>query len=59
MGNEGLSSAGEQVIKTACALCVHSCGMNVYVRDGKIVRVERKNLLEKAEIGVGITFEHE
>ena len=40
MGKEGLSSAGEQVIKTPCALCVHSCGMNVYVKDGNIVRVE-------------------
>ncbi|MEM0314169.1 MAG: molybdopterin-dependent oxidoreductase [Candidatus Bathyarchaeia archaeon] len=30
----------ENVVKTDCAMCYHSCGLNVYVKDGKIVRVE-------------------
>jgi len=30
----------EEVVKTDCAMCYHSCGLNVYVRDGKIVKVE-------------------
>lgn len=52
MGKEALSSGGEQVIKTACAMCVHSCGMDVYVRDGRIVRVEgmAEHPLNKGEI---------
>jgi anaerobic selenocysteine-containing dehydrogenase len=29
-----------QLVKTACQLCHLSCGMNVYVRDGRVVRVE-------------------
>lgn len=32
-------STREKVVKTACALCVHSCGMNAHVKGGKIVRV--------------------
>ena len=32
--------AGEQVVKTACQLCLNHCGMNVYVKDGKITRVD-------------------
>ena len=31
---------GTQVVKTSCQLCHLSCGMNVYVEDGRIVRVE-------------------
>ena len=31
--------ADEQVVKTACQLCFNHCGMNVYVKDGKITRV--------------------
>jgi anaerobic selenocysteine-containing dehydrogenase len=31
---------GFQIVKTSCQLCHISCGMNVYVKDGKIVRVE-------------------
>lgn len=30
----------EKVVKTDCAMCYHSCGLNVYVRNGKIVKVE-------------------
>ena len=29
-----------QLVKTACQLCVAICGMNVYLEDGKIVKVE-------------------
>ena len=29
-----------QMVKTSCQLCHLSCGMNVYVKDGKIVGVE-------------------
>jgi len=29
-----------QIVKTTCQLCHLSCGMNVYVKDGKIVEVE-------------------
>ncbi len=29
-----------EIIKTDCALCVHSCGLNVHVDDGKIVYVQ-------------------
>jgi len=52
MIQEATSSTGEQAVKTACALCVHSCGMNAYVRDGKIVRVEgmAEHPLNKGEL---------
>ncbi|MBW1771860.1 MAG: molybdopterin-dependent oxidoreductase [Deltaproteobacteria bacterium] len=40
MTDEDRSSSGEKVIKTACALCVHSCGMDATVRDGKIINVK-------------------
>ena len=33
-------SVDEKVIKTDCALCYQSCGMNIHVRGGKIVKVE-------------------
>jgi len=33
-------NASTQIVKTTCQLCHLSCGMNVYVRDGKIVQVE-------------------
>ncbi|HUV67963.1 MAG TPA: PilZ domain-containing protein [Sedimentisphaerales bacterium] len=32
-------------------------GQFARIRTGKVVRVERRNLLESAEIGVGIVFE--
>lgn len=31
---------GTQIIKTDCALCVNCCGLNAYVREGKLVKVE-------------------
>jgi anaerobic selenocysteine-containing dehydrogenase len=34
------SSVGEQVIKTACQLGPCECGINVYVREGRITRIE-------------------
>jgi len=33
-------------------------GQFARIKTGKIVRVDRKNLLENAEIGVGIAFEY-
>ena len=30
----------QQVIKTACQLCLSCCGLNVHVKDGKIIKVE-------------------
>ena len=30
----------EQVIKSDCILCINSCGINAYVEDGRLVRVE-------------------
>jgi anaerobic selenocysteine-containing dehydrogenase len=33
-------SMAEKVIKTDCILCINSCGINAYVEDGKLVRVE-------------------
>jgi len=33
-------SVDEKVIKTDCAMCYQSCGLNVYVKNGKISRVE-------------------
>ena len=52
MANEELAVAGEKVIKTACALCVHSCGMDVHVKDGRIVKVEgmKEHPLNKGEL---------
>ena len=29
-----------KVIKTDCALCVNCCGINCYVEDGRLVKVE-------------------
>ena len=29
-----------QVIKTDCALCVNCCGINAYVSQGKLIKVE-------------------
>ena len=34
------SSATEQVVKTACQLCYCHCGMNVYVKQGRIAKVD-------------------
>jgi len=30
----------QQVIKSDCILCINSCGINAYVEDGKLVKVE-------------------
>ncbi len=30
----------QKVIKTDCILCINSCGINAYVEDGKLVKVE-------------------
>ncbi len=32
--------SAEQVIKSDCILCVWGCGINAYVKDGRLVRVE-------------------
>ena len=37
--NSGPAS-GENVVKTACQMCSWSCGINVYVRHGRMVKVE-------------------
>jgi len=29
-----------EVIKTDCGLCINCCGVNAYVENGKLVRVE-------------------
>ena len=29
-----------QVIKSDCIMCINSCGINAYVEDGKLVKVE-------------------
>jgi len=29
-----------QVIKTDCAMCVNCCGIDAYVREGRLVKVE-------------------
>jgi len=34
------SSAAEQVVKTVCQICHCECGMNVYVKEGRITKVE-------------------
>jgi len=31
---------GTEVIKTDCGLCINCCGINAYVEDGKLVKVE-------------------
>ncbi len=30
----------QKVIKTDCIMCINSCGINAYVKDGKLVKVE-------------------
>jgi len=30
----------EQIVKTACGMCIEECGINVHVRDGRIAKVE-------------------
>ena len=30
----------QQIIKTDCIMCINSCGINAYVEDGKLVKVE-------------------
>ncbi len=34
------SSKDERIIKTDCIACVHGCGINAYVENGKLVKVE-------------------
>ena len=34
-----MASEEENIVKTDCAMCYQSCGINVYVKDGKIIRV--------------------
>ncbi|BBO90844.1 hypothetical protein [Desulfosarcina ovata] len=29
-----------EVIKTDCGLCINCCGINAYVEDGKLIKVE-------------------
>ena len=29
-----------EIIKSDCILCINSCGINAYVEDGKLVKVE-------------------
>jgi anaerobic selenocysteine-containing dehydrogenase len=42
----------ENIVKTDCAMCYHSCGLNVYVKGGKIVKVEGmpEHFLNQGEI---------
>lgn len=42
----------EKIVKTDCAMCYHSCGLNVHVKDGRIVKVEgmSEHPLNKGEI---------
>jgi len=35
-----MESDTEQIFKTVCGLCHSSCGVKVYVRDGKIIKAE-------------------
>lgn len=35
-----MESSNEKVVKTACNFCLRSCGINAFVRDGKIVKIE-------------------
>ncbi|MCX5998226.1 MAG: molybdopterin-dependent oxidoreductase, partial [Chloroflexi bacterium] len=30
----------EQTVKTACGMCIEECGINVHVKDGRVVKVE-------------------
>ncbi|NQT47551.1 MAG: molybdopterin-dependent oxidoreductase [Chloroflexi bacterium] len=40
MASSNQSDTGTRVVKTACEMCWKSCGLDVYVEDGKIVKVE-------------------
>ena len=35
-----MAVAGQQVIKTVCQACLCSCGINVYLEEGKVVKVD-------------------
>ncbi len=35
-----MAVAGQQVIKTVCQACICSCGINVYLEDGKVVKID-------------------
>ncbi len=41
-----------EVIKTDCGLCINSCGIDAYVENGKLVKVEgtKENWLNKGEL---------
>lgn len=41
-----------EIIKTDCGLCINSCGVDVYVEDGKMVKVEgtKENWLNEGEL---------
>ena len=39
---------GTEVIKSDCILCINSCGINAYVEDGKLVKVEGMKALVTA-----------
>ena len=41
-----------EIIKTDCGLCINSCGIDAYVEDGKLVKVEgtKENFLNKGEL---------
>ena len=32
-------SEGQKVVKTCCGMCIEECGLNVFVENGKIVKV--------------------
>ena len=34
-------SVGDKVVKTLCNMCLTNCGINVHVKEGKIIKVER------------------
>ena len=41
-----------EIIKTDCGLCINSCGIDAYVEDGKLVKVEgtKENWLNEGEL---------
>ena len=40
MESSNQSVREQGVVKTACEMCWHGCGLDVHVEDGRIVRVE-------------------
>jgi anaerobic selenocysteine-containing dehydrogenase len=43
--------ATAKVIKSDCILCINSCGINAYVEDGKLVKVDG---MKEHPISVGL-----